>query len=311
MVDLQEHYQGVLAGQRKRYFVVTGVLLAAFISIAAVKHAYEAMALGCLLIIAGAIAFYSRKTEKYQARLRLLESDIPPEWHLLLVDHSTYYNRLNEDDQRLFRMRVLFFLSDVRIEGVETEIDDGIKLMVASAAIIPTFAFPYFEYPNLRNVLIYLEAFNEDFETDDDGEDDDHSAGMVGTGFMNYSVLLSRRDLAAGFSGARSSRNVAIHEFVHLLDKADGSTDGVPAIFLDPASIPSWLELIDGEMRQIERGRSDIDPYALTDRAEFFAVVCEYFFNSPDRFSLNHPELHEHLCAIFRQNPGSGGYSVS
>jgi len=152
---------------------------------------------------------------------------------------------------------------------------------------------------------VYPDMFNERFETDSKERDDEQSAGMVGTGFMNYTLLLSRRDLAAGFSGANSSRNVAIHEFAHLLDKADGSTDGVPAILIDQASIPAWLELVDEEMRNIERLRSDIDDYALTDHAEFFAVVSEYFFNSPGRFQQDHPELFGFLCAIYKRDPGT------
>lgn len=306
MVDFHAYYRGALVRQRRHFLAVAGVLLVVFMSATAAKHALDVMAIGGLVILAAAAALYRRKTEKYRTRLRLSDAEIPVEWHITLIDHSTFYNRLSDDDKQLFARRVMFLLADVRIEGVETEIDDEVKLIVAAAAVIPTFAFPYFEYPNLRNVLVYADAFNERFETDSTDRDDEHSSGMVGTGFMNYSVLLSRRDLLTGFSGTRTTRNVGVHEFVHLLDKADGSTDGVPAILMDPSSITPWLELMDREMEDLERGRSDIDPYALTDRAEFFAVVSEFFFNNPEKFRLYHPELYNVLCSIFQQDPGTG-----
>jgi MtfA peptidase len=305
MTDLNAYYRGVIARQRKWASIVSAVLLAIFIAATLAKDAPVLTAVGSVIIAAAALVFHNHYAGKYHTRLRLLESSFPSEWHLFLEDRSTYYNALNGEDKKLFAMRVLFFLAEIQIDGVDTEADDTVKLLVAASAIIPTFAFPYFDYPNLHNVLVYPEAFNERFETDAPDPEEAHSSGMVGTGFMNYTVLLSRRELMAGFSGTKNTRNVGIHEFVHLLDKADGLIDGVPAILMDRSSIPSWLELVEKEMKDIERGRSDIDAYALTDRGEFFAVVCEYYFNNPERFNGQHPELYEALCGLFHQTPGA------
>lgn len=307
MIDYRAYYQGVISRQRMRSGFVTGILIVVFIAATLAKDALVLMAAGSVAIAAAGIFFYMNTIRKYQTRLRLLEGEFPIDWDLYLKYHSVYYDSLNGEEQHVFAMRVLFFFEEVRIDGIDTDADERIKLLVAASAIIPTFAFPYFEYPNLRNVLVYPEAFNERFETDSIDRDDAHNSGMVGTGFMNYTVLLSKRELLAGFSGTRNRRNVGIHEFVHLLDKADGSIDGVPAILMDHASVPAWLELVDREMDDLERGRSDIDSYGLTDRGEFFAVACEYFFNNPEKFRENHPELHAMLCTIFAQTPPEGG----
>jgi MtfA peptidase len=306
MIDLHAYYRGVIARQRKWAWIGSVVLLIIFIAATLAKDAPVLTAVGSIMIAAAALVFHNHNAGKYRTRLRLLESPFPSQWHLFLEDRSTYYNALNSEDKKLFAMRVLFFLAEIQIDGVDTEADDTVKLLVAASAIIPTFAFPYFDYPNLHNVLVYPEAFNERFETDvPPDRDETHSSGMVGTGFMNFTVLLSRRELMAGFSGTKNTRNVGIHEFVHLLDKADGMIDGVPAIMMDQSSIPSWLDLVEKEMKDIERGRSDIDTYALTDRGEFFAVVCEYYFNNPERFNEQHPELYKALCGIFLQTPGA------
>jgi Mlc titration factor MtfA (ptsG expression regulator) len=37
--------------------------------------------------------------------------------------------------------------------------------MVAASAIIPMFAFPEYNYPNLREILIYPNSFDEKFQT--------------------------------------------------------------------------------------------------------------------------------------------------
>jgi Mlc titration factor MtfA (ptsG expression regulator) len=56
-------------------------------------------------------------------------------------------------------------------------------------------------------------------------------------------------------------------------------------------------------MHKIEAGKSDINPYALTNEAEFLAVVSEYFFEKPEQLQHKHPELYEILSLIFTQDP--------
>jgi Mlc titration factor MtfA (ptsG expression regulator) len=122
---------------------------------------------------------------------------------------------------------------------------------------------------------------------------------------MNGQMLLSRTALVRGGSADSGKENAAIHEFVHLLDKSDGATDGVPANFQLPAYAAPWLHLMHVEMHRIAAGKSDINPYALTNEAEFFAVAAEYFFEKPDQLQAKHPDLYTNLTAIFAQDPAA------
>jgi hypothetical protein len=98
---------------------------------------------------------------------------------------------------------------------------------------------------------------------------------------------------------------VGIHEFAHLLDKSDGTVDGVPEVALPGRAIKPWLNLVQAEMDKIRQGHSDINPYGLTNEAEFFAVASEYFFENPVRMKQKHPELYTMLEQIFHQDPQS------
>jgi Mlc titration factor MtfA (ptsG expression regulator) len=55
-------------------------------------------------------------------------------------------------------------------------------------------------------------------------------------------------------------------------------------------------------MMRITEGKSDINPYALTNNAEFLAVVSEYFFSNPKTFRARHTELYEFLSKIYDTN---------
>lgn len=113
-------------------------------------------------------------------------------------------------------------------------------------------------------------------------------------------MLLSQHELRQAFINKTSKSNTAIHEFVHLVDKTDGSIDGIPEFFLDKQYVLPWLKLVKESVENIEQNRSDINPYALTNNAEFFAVAAEYFFERPDLLKSKHPELYDVLVKIFR-----------
>ena len=187
------------------------------------------------------------------------------------------------------------------MEGIDTEIDDEIRLLVATSAIIPTFAFPAFNYPHLSEVLIYPASFNHQFEGKGENKRDENIEGMVGNRYMEHSLLLSKPALLAGFNGRSGENNVGIHEFVHLLDREDGETDGVPERLMEHKYVIPWLRQIKGETARIETGKSDINPYAITNNAEFLAVVSEYFFNDPEDFQERHPDLYSFLSGFYGQ----------
>jgi Mlc titration factor MtfA (ptsG expression regulator) len=218
----------------------------------------------------------------------------------ILLENVSYYQTLLPDERLRFEQMLLDFLSYVRIDGVGISIEPVDRILVASSAIIPVFGFGHWKYQNLSSVLLYPDTFNKDFQF----EGGERSIlGMVGTGYMNGQMILSRSALQQGFSVAAGKENTAIHEFVHLLDKSDGATDGIPENLMPHQYIIPWVKMIHQEISKIERGQSDINPYAITNEAEFLAVVSEYFFEKPALFKQHHPEMYTILSDIFLQDP--------
>jgi Mlc titration factor MtfA (ptsG expression regulator) len=217
----------------------------------------------------------------------------------LLQQHVAFYEKQDAAGKIQFEKMVATFLSDTHIEGVGTEITDLDKVLIASSAVIPIFGFPGWKYKNLTNVILYPDTFDNEFQFEGGGR---NILGMVGSGYMNGQMLLSRAALLKGFSKEHGAENAAIHEFVHLLDGSDGATDGVPENLLAHKYTVPWLHLMHVEMHKITEGQSDINPYALTNEAEFFAVAAEYFFEKPEQLKAKHPDLFGLLCRIFEQN---------
>ena len=261
------------------------------------------IALRLLGITAIGIWLYRFLTRQIRQRAIIRQTPFPAEWERILEQEVPFYQTLAPADRTRFREEVHIFLREKRITGIKTSIDDTVRVLVAASAIIPIFGFPGWEWEHIREILIYPTSFDEGYQM---GSAQEHPiSGMVGTGAMNRMMILSKPDLLQGFQQHSDRQNVGIHEFAHLLDKSDGAVDGVPEVALPGRAIRPWLNQVQAEMDKIRHGHSDINPYGLTNEAEFFAVVSEYFFENPVRMKQQHPELYSMLEHIFHQDPQS------
>lgn len=247
-----------------------------------------------ILIVIVVAAFYFFSTKDKSKNSVAKDFVVDP---LLLEKHVLFYAKLPPESKQQFEEDVKYFLGHVAVTGVDTDVEEVDRLLVASAAVIPIFYFTKWKYHNLREVLLYADAINMQFETS--GNADRNILGMVGTGPYEGSMLLSRPALRLGFSNQSDKYNTAIHEFVHLIDKSDGDTDGIPENLLDKQYVLPWLNLIHEQMQKIAKGKSDISGYAYTNKAEFLAVTAEYFFERPELLEDKHPELYKILKQLF------------
>ena len=238
-------------------------------------------------------AFYIIKPKKIK--------QFPAHWHDMLLKHVLFYKHLSVKDQAVFRQRMSLFLSEVTIDGVNTEIEELDIILIASSAIIPVFGFSNWSYNNLSGIIVYPDSFNEDLQFSD-LDSNKKILGMVGTGRFEKQMILSKKAIRLAFNNKTDKHNTPVHEFVHLLDKMDGETDGIPEYLLGKEYIEPWLELMYKEMERINNDTSDIRNYGGTSQAEFFAVASEYFFERPKLFKQKHPELYNMLSLCFQKH---------
>jgi Mlc titration factor MtfA (ptsG expression regulator) len=237
------------------------------------------------------------------------------QWSAFLLGHVVFYRVLSDQDKTTFEQRCLLFMNTTRIEAGAFEVSDEDRLLVAASAIIPVWGFPKWHYFNLAAVFLLPGTFNRQFEC---GQADSTIAGMVGSGPMSGKMALSRPHLHLGYKNSQDKSNVGIHEFVHLLDMADGRCDGMPEdlhqfessgrsneLSTSPCTAFStalWFDFISHKINEIDRGDSNIGRYGATNQQEFFAVASEYFFERPKMLKKKHPQLFDTLTHFYRQN---------
>jgi len=210
-----------------------------------------------------------------------------------------FYRSLSQQERTLFETRCLSFIHATEFIGHDLEVSDEDRLLVAAGSVILAWGFPQWHYVKVNTVILVSKAFNENAEF---GQHDSRITGLVGTHHLRGKMILSQPALHQGFSNDNDKRNVAIHEFAHLIDMADGDIDGLPRQISEQAYALPWLGLVQKKIIEIDNKNSDIRDYGATNNAEFFSVVSEYFFERPKLLKRRHPELYKALQRFYRQN---------
>lgn len=247
-------------------------------------------------------AFYFWFTmRRYLRRRRLLREPFPEPWRRKLAECVGFYRKLDAEGRRHFELDVQIFMAEQQMYGVRgAAVPDEAKLLVAASAAMLGFGMSDWEWPTVRDVVIYPTPFNEDYETGN-GED---LAGMV---HHQGPVLLSGPELRHGFCAESDGYNVGLHELAHVLDFANGSADGVPAGVEWVAAAP-WIQIVADRLERVQRGRyrKVLRDYAGKNEAELFAVAVEVFFEKPEQLEERDPELFEMLYEYFNVDPRTG-----
>ena len=296
---------GLFAGwerSTRQWALVCAALTSAVALLIAVALIRSGQPPGITLVLAllPSVGVYLWQTRAIRRRRAVLQQPFPSEWEAALQRDVVFFRVLEPAEQQRFRRQVQVFLGEKRISGIRVEVDETTRVLVAASAIIPIFGFLDWEWGQISEVLVYPSRFDGDFQFGD--THDQNILGMVGTGSLSRLMILSKPDLISGFRNAADKRNVGVHEFAHLVDKTDGVIDGVPGVGLDRQAVGPWIDLVRRKMDKIEAGDSDINRYALTNEAEFFAVTSEYFFERPGVMLRKHPALYAALEQVFNQD---------
>ena len=245
-----------------------------------------------------AAIFYYFNMRRYFLRRRWIRGPFPETWRAALRKHVAYYRRLTDAEKSRFERDIVIFLRENRITGVETEVDDVIRLLVAASAIMLIFGRPDWEYRALPEILIYPRSFDSEYKT----VSHPRKRTLAGILVPQNAIVLASDQLFSAFAEPAEAHHVGLHEFAHALDMADNRAEGIPRD-LDPAVIREWVDLMKTEFRKVREDRSVLDPYAGKNLAELFAVAVEHFFQRPRELKAQHSQLYNALSKFFHQDP--------
>lgn len=243
-------------------------------------------------------------------RLRILKRHpIPDEPWLSVTRRLPLLQGLTATKRARLRELTTLFLHDKTFNGVQgLVLSDEMRLVIAAQACLPILELGPDTYAGWVEIVVYPGAFRVTREVMDEfGIVHQQAAGLSGEAWGTGPVILAWEEVERESFHLHKGHHVVVHEFAHKLDLLNGRANGLPPLHPD-MPIEAWSHAL-GEAYQrlvekVERHHhTAINPYAATNPAEFFAVICEYFFTAPEILQRHVPAVYEQLKRYFRQDP--------
>ncbi|HRX71889.1 MAG TPA: zinc-dependent peptidase [Candidatus Competibacteraceae bacterium] len=228
------------------------------------------------------------------------------EWQAT-VNRLPVLKRLNAIERERLRDLATLFLHEKALDlagGLEETPEMG--LLIAAQACLPVLNLGLDYYQGWSSLILYPEGFLTHHEyTDSSGLVHRFHRPLIGEAWERGPVILSWADIIDSLD--RPGLNVVIHEMAHKLDMLTGPVNGLPPLH-QGMPVRNWSrdfnEAYQRLCQDVDRGQpTALDPYAAENPGEFFAVLSETFFETPERVSGTYPQVYEQLKAFYRQDP--------
>ena len=252
--------------------------------------------------------YFFFKVREDERLAKILKQPFPESYREYLSRIELYRNLPKEDKEKIERS-ILLFIHTKEFIGVQIEVTDEMKVLIAfHACLLLLHSKIRGCFEHLKTIIIYPTAVaieniraNGGIYAKERFVIDGQSAGDT--------VVIIWHDAKKEAYHPRHD-NVIIHEFAHEIDFMDGVADGVPPI--ENSKYNEWAQVVFKEYQKVakvfEKNRDIgkyklLGEYAATNEAEFFAVVSERFFESPNALKKKFPALYKELKEVYGIDP--------
>ena len=250
-----------------------------------------------------------RSFKRYQTLRILQRHPIPDRDWRRCSDRLPLLQQLGSGEKAELRKLTTLFLHAKRFTGVQgLEITSEMQITIAAQACVEILKLGLDAFSGWVEIVVYPGAFRiSRQQTDELGLVSTEENVLSGEAWGQGPVILSWDDVARDSFHRHPGRNVVIHEFAHKLDMLNGRANGMPPLHPE-MPIEAWTAALGNAyhrlLQRLDQGREPgINPYAATNPAEFFAVICEYFFTAPELLHRYEPAVYRQLQAYFLQDP--------
>ena len=248
------------------------------------------------------------------------DAPLPSGWLSLLDTSVPAARHLSEPE----RMRLLSasreLIATRRWEGCRgLTLTEDMKVVIAAQACLLTRAISGEPFTGLREILVYPTTFVSRHVCDPrkwlESSDPQRAVPELGESWSNGVIVLSWDAVLQGAANPADGHNAVLHEFAHELAYEHDLTPPDPAILAfrgewrpRVADPERWRSVMENSYEQLcgkveANTPSVLDEYGATNRAEFFAVATETFFERAGELRTEDPELYALLCTFYAQDP--------
>ncbi|MDC1395759.1 zinc-dependent peptidase [Bacteroidia bacterium] len=213
--------------------------------------------------------------------------------HRLQVALNPYYKHLSKEGKVKFISRLIHLFPKKQFVGREGEnITLEKKIIILSALVQLTFGLKKYVLPRFEVIAIYPSDFYSRLL----------DVQVKGLTFSRGHILLSWFDTLKGFYKPKDNLNLAIHEWSHAL-VIDHSHDTSKRMYATLNTRSDDLQSYYHDIKSNKDMYPYLREYGFTNEHEFFAVCAEHFFETPEEFIREMPDVYVIFTALLNQNP--------
>jgi len=227
------------------------------------------------------------------------------EQRLLCLRHLTEFDR-----RRLRSLATRFIAEKHWSAAGELQLLPSSQIEIALQACLLILNLGLERYRHWLGIIVYPGDFVIPRSVmDEDGVVHEYDDPVLGEAWEGGPVVLSWFDNPDDAGAA----NVVLHEFAHKLDMENGKVDGIPRL---PAEMSrqDWISAFAPayedfcarvDAAELRHEDTELDPYGAEHPAEFFAVMSEAFFETPEVLRDEYPAVYERLSRFYGQDPAA------
>ncbi|WP_303317029.1 zinc-dependent peptidase [Flavivirga abyssicola] len=247
---------------------------------------------GMRMIEMGYVLKYKRPLyNHFYLRLRRLNKNQKS----ILSNQFSFYKKLTDKEKKYFEHRVASFIIDKDFIGRDgIIINDEMKVLIASTAVMLTFGFRDFYIGIISKIVIYPSNYYSNInKAYHKGEFNPRLKALV----------LSWEAFVKGFDNESDNLNLGIHELTHAIHiNSMKERDVSSIIFSDSFKELSALFTENESLRDELKASDYFRKYAFTNQFEFLAVTIENFIETPQEFKSQFPEIYNKIRQMLNFN---------
>jgi len=231
------------------------------------------------------VHFYPRKKKLSETQQSILRHEFP------------FYKKLTEKQKTYFSHRVARFIQSHEFIGKEGfQITDQVKVLVAATAVMLTFGMRKYLFAVINKVIVYPSVYLSTITNE-------HHKGEFNPRVK--AVVFSWADFVQGFETGNDNINLGLHEFSHVVHYHGTKNEDSSAILFARMYKRITEDLNDANYRQKLVQSNYFRIYAYSNKFEFLAVIIEHYFETPQQFRQEFPELYKNVGLMLNHRHAS------
>jgi Mlc titration factor MtfA (ptsG expression regulator) len=202
----------------------------------------------------------------------------------------TYYTALSPAGKEKFVDRLFTFMLNKEFKGCEgLVVTEEMRVLISASAIQLTFGLSSYKLESLQIIFIFPDNFYLSSKSP-------KYKGAT-TGHFMY---LSWKAFQEGYRTSDDNLNLGLHEMTHALKLTLYLGKRFDKLFA--ARMEYWEELVAEQFKKLSKTQTFLRSYSKANTEEFFAVCVEAFFESPEKFKRELPEIFQLLTFLLNQD---------